>query len=58
MIKDGFILFYCKDGKVHSVIMTKDQLQTLQDFIPTIMGREIQIVDEPFGELYDKGAVQ
>ena len=57
MIKDGFILFYHKEGNVHSVIMTPEQIQTLQDFIPTIMGEKVLIVNEPCGELYDKGDV-
>lgn len=57
MIKDGFILFYCKDEKLHSVVMTPEQIQTLQDFIPAIMGKEIQVVQMPCGEIFDKGKI-
>lgn len=54
-MKDQFVIFYCKENKIHPVVMNKQQLQTLQDFIPVIFQeRTIEVLGDPCGEIYIK----
>ena len=51
---DGFMLIYIKDKKGHAVVMSQEQWNTLQAFIPAIFGNEtIQVIESDMGDVYN-----
>ena len=51
-IADGFMLIYCKDERAHNVVMSEEQLKTLQDFITAIFQEStIKIIEESFANV-------
>ncbi len=51
-MKNGdFIIFYIKDGQLYPVAISKEQHQMLQIMIPGMLGKKIQVLDKPQGEL-------
>jgi hypothetical protein len=51
-MKDGFMLLYIKDKKAHTVLMSKEQLDNLQKYIPIIFQHKpIEVNKDPMGEV-------
>ncbi len=52
-MKDGFVLFYVKDDKIHPVGITHEELSDLQEVIPCIIKQPIKILEESCGRIYN-----
>lgn len=49
-MNDGdFVIFYIKNNQLYPVLITKDEHQMLQLTIPSILSKNIKIVNEPQG---------
>jgi hypothetical protein len=49
-MEDGtFIIFYVKNNQMYPVMITKEQHELIQMFIPNILGKNIQVFDKPQG---------
>jgi len=51
-MKNGdFAIFYIKDGQLYPVAISEEQHNMLQIMIPATLGKKIQVLDKPQGEL-------
>jgi len=48
-VKDGFVLFYVKDGEVYPIALSNEQLKMLDLTIPAALGNNVTIVNQSMG---------
>jgi len=51
MNNGDFVIFYIRNKQLYPVALSNDEYQMLQMTIPSILGKDIKLIDRPQGEV-------
>ena len=53
-MKDGVVVFYCKDNMLYPIIQTHEDGETIDYFVHELL-KPLKVLDEPQCEVYTEG---